>query len=199
MSLEDWKQFISLIQDEEVIIVDTNVMLYPKSLINYRTQRNCSLVLTNKRLFCISKMFKGIFSKTFIGYQKVEYQIGFDDIGNISIVDVFEPCIKISRKNILPSKESYDVAINLGTKDKLNDFYNKLSSLMLLSKETKTVKQEIVQYNISAKFDFGIDGGLLINCPYCGGSSQLESKKNPVRCSFCNKEYVVPKKLLELI
>ena len=199
MSLEDWKQFISLIHDEHIILVNTNVVFYPKSVINYRTQRKCCLVLTNKRLFCISKAFKGIFTKRFIGYQKVEYQIHIDDIDILRIVDDFEPCIKISRKNRLYSKASDDVAINLGTKEILNDFYKKLSSLILLSKEPKTVKQEIVQYNISTKFEFGTDGGLLISCPFCGGSTQLESKTNPVRCPFCNKEYVVPKKLLDLI
>ena len=62
-----------------------------------------------------------------------------------------------------------------------------------------TIRQEVIQYNISTKFEFGKNGALMIECPYCKASSQLASKINPVKCSYCGKEYIIPNKVLQML
>jgi len=58
---------------------------------------------------------------------------------------------------------------------------------------------EVVQYNIVAKFEFSKDGALAVSCPYCGASSTLQSKDVEVKCAYCGRVYIVPKKILDMI
>jgi len=197
MSLKDWKTFISLIPNEKVILVDTESRFYPGASI-LESYDGC-LVFTNKRLIGLSKKYKGIFSKKYVGFGKVLFEFYLDDIDFITVSDKRNTALKIRKKIRLYSDKEYDLGIELETRSRLINFQKDLSSAILLSKEPKTVKQEVVQYNISTKFEFGKEGGLLINCPLCNGASPLTSKTNPVRCPYCNQEYIVPKKLLELI
>jgi len=38
-----------------------------------------------------------------------------------------------------------------------------------------------------------------LECPHCGVSQPLSSKSNEVTCKHCGKDYIVPKKVLELL
>jgi ribosomal protein S27E len=38
-----------------------------------------------------------------------------------------------------------------------------------------------------------------IECPHCGASQPLSSKSNEVRCKHCGKNYMIPRKVLELL
>jgi len=38
-----------------------------------------------------------------------------------------------------------------------------------------------------------------MECPHCGASQPLSSKSNEVKCKHCGKNYVIPKKVLDLL
>ncbi len=38
-----------------------------------------------------------------------------------------------------------------------------------------------------------------MECPHCGASQQLSSKKNEVTCKHCGKKYGIPTRVLELL
>jgi len=38
-----------------------------------------------------------------------------------------------------------------------------------------------------------------MECPNCGASQTLSSKRNEVTCKHCGKNYIIPKKVLELL
>ena len=38
-----------------------------------------------------------------------------------------------------------------------------------------------------------------MECPHCGDSQPLSSKKNEVTCKYCGKKYGIPKKVLEIL
>jgi len=59
-------------------------------------------------------------------------------------------------------------------------------------------RKETVQYVIASRFDFAEGGGVNIRCPHCGGS-QPASKSKQVTCEYCGKEYIIPKKILDMI
>jgi len=59
-------------------------------------------------------------------------------------------------------------------------------------------KKETVQYVIASRFEFSEGGGVTIKCPHCGGS-QPASKSKQVTCEYCGKEYIIPKKILDMI
>ena len=108
-------------------------------------------------------------------------------------------------------RKSLDKAVLLGEyKIKMDAWHNSVEalsreifdelSLIHGQKVSPSIKQEVVQYNISTKFEFGKNGALMIECPYCKASSQLTSKiNNTVKCSYCGKEYIIPNKVLQLL
>jgi DNA-directed RNA polymerase subunit RPC12/RpoP len=61
------------------------------------------------------------------------------------------------------------------------------------------IDQKVVQYQISASFDLGSDGTIKIKCPFCGAGSDLASKTSEVKCTYCGKLFIVPKKVLDMI
>ncbi|MFB0543740.1 MAG: hypothetical protein ACETVR_03055 [Candidatus Bathyarchaeia archaeon] len=191
MSTKDWEQFISLIPDEQIItegsVGTTNV-------------GEGFLLLTNKRLIFFTYAYKGVWSPKKVGLKQIKFEVYLNDIESFrmyegGILSQSKLIINVQSKPSLPQS----ITLFLKNNDKLKSLYKNLSTVVMLSKEPKTIKQEVVRYNISTKFQFGKDGGLVIECPNCGASSPLTSKRNLVKCSYCGKEYIVPKKLLDLI
>jgi Zn finger protein HypA/HybF involved in hydrogenase expression len=54
-------------------------------------------------------------------------------------------------------------------------------------------------YVISANVNIGKVSTISMECPHCGASQPLSSKTNEVTCKYCGKNYVIPKKVLELL
>jgi Zn finger protein HypA/HybF involved in hydrogenase expression len=54
-------------------------------------------------------------------------------------------------------------------------------------------------YVISANVNIAKIGSISMECPHCGASQPITSKSNEVTCSYCKKNYVIPKKVLELL
>lgn len=54
-------------------------------------------------------------------------------------------------------------------------------------------------YVISANVNIGKVGSISMECPHCGASQPITSKSNEVACSYCKRNYVIPKKVLELL
>ena len=59
-------------------------------------------------------------------------------------------------------------------------------------------KKEVVQYSIAASFSFR-SGALEISCPYCGASNTQKHRTEKAKCPSCNRDYVVPEKILKLL
>ncbi|MEM2057244.1 MAG: hypothetical protein QXO76_03180 [Thermoproteota archaeon] len=76
-----------------------------------------------------------------------------------------------------------------------NEFRKNIS---LLVYEVQHRPEEVVQYNIVTKFNLSEDGTISVQCPYCGASAPL-IKESEVTCKYCGKQYIVPKKILDLI
>jgi uncharacterized Zn-finger protein len=54
-------------------------------------------------------------------------------------------------------------------------------------------------YVISANVNIAKVGSISMNCPHCGASQPITSKSNEVACAYCKRNYVIPKKVLELL
>jgi ribosomal protein S27E len=54
-------------------------------------------------------------------------------------------------------------------------------------------------YVVSANVNIGKVGTISMECPYCGASQPIASKSNEVTCKYCGKNYVIPKKVLDLL
>jgi Zn finger protein HypA/HybF involved in hydrogenase expression len=54
-------------------------------------------------------------------------------------------------------------------------------------------------YVISANLNIGKISTISMECPHCGASQPISSKNNEVKCKYCGKDYVIPKKVLELL
>jgi len=47
--------------------------------------------------------------------------------------------------------------------------------------------------------NMGKIGAINMECPHCGVSQPLRSKSNEVKCKNCGKNYIIPKKVLDLL
>lgn len=54
-------------------------------------------------------------------------------------------------------------------------------------------------YVVTANLDIGKVGSISMDCPYCSASQPIASKSNEVTCKYCGKNYVIPKKVLDLL
>ena len=49
------------------------------------------------------------------------------------------------------------------------------------------------------ELNMGKVSSINMECPHCGASQPLSSKSNNVTCKHCGKNYVIPKKILDLL
>ena len=54
-------------------------------------------------------------------------------------------------------------------------------------------------YVISANVNIGKISTISMECPHCGASQPLSQKSNEVTCKYCGKNYIIPKKVLDLL
>ncbi len=54
-------------------------------------------------------------------------------------------------------------------------------------------------YQISTIFSMGKDGTLSVSCPNCGSPHIVDSKSNLVTCKHCGNNYIIPKKILDMM
>jgi uncharacterized Zn-finger protein len=71
--------------------------------------------------------------------------------------------------------------------------------LELWDKAGEIRRKSKTSYVISANLNVGKIGSISMECPHCGASQPITSKSNEVTCSYCKKNYVIPKKILELL
>jgi len=77
-----------------------------------------------------------------------------------------------------------------------NEFRKNLSYLVY---DAQHHPKEIIQYSVVTRFDLGKDNAISVQCPYCGASAPLRSKESKVTCNYCGKQYIIPRKILDLI
>jgi hypothetical protein len=193
-----------------------------------RVTRNGDLVLTNKRLIhleyrykrrrsekrvvaflaCLSLFLFSLFSPLLlfvslpllmislfllrgapfpIGYCRMAFDVPLEKIREVLESSRFLEIEVAGRKR----------PILIGLKEfSPHEFKRNLSYLVY---EAQHRPKEIVQYNVVTRFDLGKDGTVSVSCPYCGASAPLRSKESEVTCKYCGKQYIIPKKILDLI
>jgi predicted RNA-binding Zn-ribbon protein involved in translation (DUF1610 family) len=88
---------------------------------------------------------------------------------------------------ILTKSGRYEEAARLC--DKM-EMYEKAGEYRRMAKTT---------YQISTNFSLGRDGTISVNCPRCGSAQVIESKSNNATCAHCGNNYVIPKKILDMM
>lgn len=71
--------------------------------------------------------------------------------------------------------------------------------LGMLEKAGEMRRLEKTSYHISASFSMGQNGAISCKCPTCGSSQVIASKSNTVKCEHCGNNYIIPKKVLDLL
>lgn len=71
--------------------------------------------------------------------------------------------------------------------------------LELWDKAGELRRKAKTNYVVSANLNIGKIGSISIECPHCSASQPIASKSSEVTCSYCKKNYVIPKKVLELL
>ena len=108
-------------------------------------------------------------------------------------------------KNVVSVSEEEFSKINIQEIEKLEkagryeDAAVKYESLEMWDKAGECRRMAKTNYVVSANVNIGKVGAISMECPHCGASQPLASKSSEVTCKYCGKNYVIPKKVLELL
>jgi|GEM_PF-2539988 len=152
---------------------------------------NIALILL--MLFCLflsSKMTK-LLETPPVGYAMVGFEIFLENIVETNWDSLLSDYLGIKIKY---RKEP--ILVSFRNDWEANEFRK---NLPLLVYKAQHLPKEVIQYNVVTKFYLDKDGTISIQCPHCGASTPLHLKESEVACKYCGKQYIVPKKILDLI
>jgi hypothetical protein len=124
------------------------------------------------------------------GYYEFHISASFEDFKNTINR---EQNRKIEREKQLELLKNYETAGKFEEAAKICDeleMWEKAGEFRRMAKTT---------YLISTNFSMGKDGAISVNCPNCGSAQALESKTNMVTCIHCGNNYIIPKKVLDML
>ena len=75
----------------------------------------------------------------------------------------------------------------------------KYEELEMWDKAGECRRNAKTNYVVTANVSIGKVGSISMDCPHCGASQPIASKSNEVKCQYCGKNYVIPKKVLDLL
>jgi hypothetical protein len=100
---------------------------------------------------------------------------------------------QIDREKKLATISNYEIAGKYEEAARLCDELEMWEKAGELRRKAKT------SYTISTSFSMGKDGAISVNCPVCGSSRIVESKSNLVKCLHCGNDYIIPKKVIDMM
>ena len=96
-------------------------------------------------------------------------------------------------------KAKIEEAKNLETAGRYKDAAKKYEELKMWDKAGDCRRMLKTNYVVSANLNVGKVGTISMDCPHCGASQPIATKSNEVTCKFCGNNYVIPKKVLDLL
>lgn len=60
-------------------------------------------------------------------------------------------------------------------------------------------QRETVNYQVVTSFDVAKNGVISLKCPSCGSAVQMRDASNTRKCDYCKTEFMVPKRILDLM
>jgi hypothetical protein len=95
--------------------------------------------------------------------------------------------------------EKTAMAENLITAGRYEDAARIYDEYEMYEKAGECRRMARTSYQISTVFSMGKDGTISVNCPNCGSSQAIASKTNLVEGKHCGKNYIIPKKVLDMM
>jgi ribosomal protein S27AE len=99
----------------------------------------------------------------------------------------------------LRAKPSIEEVKKLEIAGRYEDAALKYEELEMWDKAGDCRRMAKTNYVVSANLNIGKVGTISMDCPHCGASQPIATKSNEVTCKFCGKNYVIPKKVLDLL
>jgi uncharacterized Zn-finger protein len=114
-----------------------------------------------------------------------------------------ELCPYCGSRELVPSEQTSKLSIEEADKleraGRYEDAAEKYEELEMWDKAGDCRRMAKTNYVVSANVNIGKVGTISMECPYCGASQPIATKSNEVTCKFCGKNYVIPKKVLDLL
>lgn len=60
-------------------------------------------------------------------------------------------------------------------------------------------QRETVNYQVVTSFDVTKDGAISLKCPSCGSPLQMRDSSRTKKCDYCGADFVVPKRILDML
>jgi hypothetical protein len=110
-----------------------------------------------------------------------------------------EYALRMERERQIQHEKDLQLIKNFETAGKYEDAARICDKLELWEKAGEMRRLNKTTYMISTTFSMGKDGVISCRCPNCGSSQVVESKTNMVICKHCGHNYIIPKKVLDMM
>jgi Zn finger protein HypA/HybF involved in hydrogenase expression len=102
------------------------------------------------------------------------------------------------------SKEQYILTVLEGIQKmesagRFEDAALAYEELEMWDKAGESRRRAKTNYTVTASVSIGKVATINLECPHCNASQPISSKSNQVTCQYCGKNYVIPKRILELL
>jgi len=92
--------------------------------------------------------------------------------------------------------EEAEKLVQAGRFEEAASIYDELE---MLDKAGECRRLARTNYVVSASVNIGKVATISMECPHCSASQPIGSKSNEVTCQYCGKNYIIPKRILELL
>jgi ribosomal protein S27E len=126
---------------------------------------------------------------------KIEEQKKNEDLKK----QITEQELQMEREREIQRKRKLELLSNYETAGRYEAAASICDEFQMWEKAGELRKMAKTTYLISTSFSLGKDGAISVTCPTCGSSQSVESKSNMVKCQHCGNNYIIPKKILDMM
>jgi len=118
------------------------------------------------------------------------YEEAATEYSKIGMLDKAKHCMRMAK---------VEEAKNLEKAGKYEEAAEKYGELKMDDKAEDCRRMAKTNYLVAAKVNIGKAGTINVDCPYCSAFQTIATKSNEIKCKFCGKTFLVPKKALDLL
>jgi hypothetical protein len=106
---------------------------------------------------------------------------------------------KLERERLVERQRKLNLIPTYETAGKYEEAAKLCDEFQMWEKAGELRRMAKTTYLISTNFNMGKDGTISVACPTCASTQAVESKSNMVKCQHCGNNYMIPKKILDMM
>jgi ribosomal protein S27E len=177
-----------------LVLTNLRLLWIEEDAIWFGTNRYLRFHIPREEIIAIyetgSFLNRGIGLKTNNGSYGFLISVPFDD---------FKQLISIEQNKEIVREKKLQLLKNYETAGKFEEAARICDEFEMWEKAGEYRRMAKTTYQISTAFNMEKNGTISCKCPNCSSSQAVETKSNLVKCQHCGNNYIIPKKILDMM